>query len=277
MISWLKLDINILDDAKIKIIRSHPDGNSVFVLWIGLLCLAMKSQRPGIIEISEGLPYSIDDLGNMFSVEKKTVEMAVALFCKYRMVDVFEDGSLEITNFLKHQKLDVIERQRELSKERVKKHRDKLRICNALPTRDSVTVTITDKDLDKDLDKDKDKTPPTPRKRRVPCANVFFDKFWTAYPKKKAKPDAISAFAKINPDETLLYAILEAIDKAKQSDDWQRDEGRYVPYPATWLNGQRWTDEGCEVESPLDAWTRKKQAEIDAEKEAASNGTVRIQ
>ena len=75
MISWIKLDVNILDDAKIKIIRSHPDGNAIVVLWVGLLCLAMKSSRPGIIEISDGLPYTVDDLSNLFNIEKKTVEL----------------------------------------------------------------------------------------------------------------------------------------------------------------------------------------------------------
>ena len=154
MISWIKLDINILDDAKIKIIRSHPDGDKVFVLWIGLLCLAMKSSRPGIIEISDGLPYTIDDLTSMFNIEKKTVEMGLALFKKYRMIDLFDGDTIEIINFSKHQKLEEIENKRELTRVRTQKYRDRLRLSDASVTRDSVTVTITDKD--KDLDKEKE-------------------------------------------------------------------------------------------------------------------------
>lgn len=145
MISWIKLDINILDDAKIKIIRSHPDGNSIVVLWIGLLCLAMKSQQPGIIEISNALPYTIDDLSNLFNVEKKTVELGLALFRKYKMVDLLEDGAIEIINFKKHQSIEEIERRRELTRLRVANHRKKFKPCNALLTHDGVTVTPTDK------------------------------------------------------------------------------------------------------------------------------------
>lgn len=163
MITWLKLDVNILDDAKIKIIRAHPDGDKVFVLWVGLLCLAMKSSRPGIIEISDGLPYTIDDLSSMFNVEKRTVEMGLALFRKYKMIDLFDGDTIEVINFAKHQKLEDIEHKRELTRQRVKNFRDKQRQCNALLTHDSVTVTSTDKD--KDLDKDKEKrgafAPPT--------------------------------------------------------------------------------------------------------------------
>lgn len=161
MISWIKLDINILDDAKIKIIRSHPNGDSVVLLWIGLLCLAMKSSRPGTIEISDGLPYTVDDLSNLFNIEKKTVEMGLALFVKYRMIETFDGGSIDVINFSKHQKIEEIERKRELTRIRVEKYRDKTRQCNALLTHDSVTVTITDKDkdLDKDLDKREGKRP----------------------------------------------------------------------------------------------------------------------
>lgn len=131
MISWIKLDINILDDAKIKIIRSHPDGNSIVVLWIGLLCLAMKSSRPGIIEISNGMPYTVDDLSSLFNIEKKTVELGLCLFAKYRMIELFDGNSIEIINFSKHQKLEEIERKRELTRVRTVKYREQLRISDA--------------------------------------------------------------------------------------------------------------------------------------------------
>jgi predicted phage replisome organizer len=144
MISWIKLDINILDDAKIKIIRSHPDGNSIVILWIGLLCLAMKSARPGIIEISNGLPYTVDDLANAFGIEKKTVELGLVLFRKYQMIDVFDGNTIEVVNFSKHQSIEEIERKRDLTRTRVKRYREKLK-CNALLTHDSRNVTLTDK------------------------------------------------------------------------------------------------------------------------------------
>lgn len=150
MISWLKLDINILDDAKIKIIRSHPDGNAIIVLWIGLLCLAMKSQRPGIIEISNALPYTLDDVSHLFNIDKKTCELGLMLFQKYKMVDLCEDGTIEIINFSKHQKLEEIKHKQELTRQRVERYRARQRNCNALLTHNSVTVTLTDKDIDKE-------------------------------------------------------------------------------------------------------------------------------
>jgi len=167
-LTWIKLAVDILDDAKIKIIRSHPDGNSIVVLWIGLLCLAMKSARPGIIEISDGIPYTIDDLSSAFNIEKKTVELGLALFAKYRMIDLFDGNTIEVINFARHQSLEEIEKKRELNRQRQKEFREK-RKCNALLTCDSQNVTPQIR-LDKiRIDKNiigADKPSPTPQKAK---------------------------------------------------------------------------------------------------------------
>ncbi len=73
-----------------------------------------------------------------------------------------------------------------------------------------------------------------------PARDTDFDLFWAAYPKKKAKGDAQKAFKKVKAP---IGVILSAVEKQKQSEQWRRDGGRFIPYPATWLNGQRWEDE----------------------------------
>lgn len=69
-----------------------------------------------------------------------------------------------------------------------------------------------------------------------------FDEFWVAYPKKVGKADARKAFAKAikNVD---LDTMLNAISVQKESDQWSRDNGKYIPNPSTWLNQGRWDDE----------------------------------
>ena len=73
-------------------------------------------------------------------------------------------------------------------------------------------------------------------------SDLFFT-FWKAYPKKKAKKQAEKAFLKLKPDEALLDKMLKALERQKASQDWQKQEGQFIPYPATWLNGARWEDE----------------------------------
>lgn len=68
-----------------------------------------------------------------------------------------------------------------------------------------------------------------------------FAAFWSAYPKKAAKPDAERAFNKI--DVALLPAILKSIEAFKKTDGWLESNGKFIPMPATWLNAKRWEDE----------------------------------
>jgi len=63
-----------------------------------------------------------------------------------------------------------------------------------------------------------------------------FTKFWAAYPKKVGKADARKKFEKLVPDESTLSAILSSLEYLKTTDQWQRENGKYIPYPSTWLN-----------------------------------------
>lgn len=68
-----------------------------------------------------------------------------------------------------------------------------------------------------------------------------FDSFWLAYPKKVGKQVAMKSFERALK-KTDLDTMLKAIDAQKQSDQWRRANGRYIPNPATWLNQGRWDD-----------------------------------
>ena len=72
-----------------------------------------------------------------------------------------------------------------------------------------------------------------------------FESFYLAYPKKRDRRNAEKAWSKLNPSPELQQIILTAIERQLQ--DWQRDNGKFIPYPATWLNGRRWEDEIQEV------------------------------
>lgn len=70
-----------------------------------------------------------------------------------------------------------------------------------------------------------------------------FGLFWKAWPKKVAREKAMKAFKAIKGDKKLLTIILEAIELQKQTEQWQKEDGKYIPHPATWLNQRRWEDE----------------------------------
>jgi len=85
-----------------------------------------------------------------------------------------------------------------------------------------------------------------------------FDTFWAAYPRKTAKADARKAWQRLAPDAALVTAILEALVWQRRQPQWVKDSGEFIPYPATWLRGERWTDEpvviGTRGQAPAHAW-----------------------
>jgi hypothetical protein len=72
-------------------------------------------------------------------------------------------------------------------------------------------------------------------------ARAEFDKFWSAYPRKAgSKQKAFEAFKKA---DVSLDVLLAAIENQKQSAQWSKDNGQFIPHPTTWLNGRRWEDQ----------------------------------
>lgn len=81
---------------------------------------------------------------------------------------------------------------------------------------------------------------PNPKVNLKPSREpVGFAEFWSAYPKKVGKGAAETSWKKLRPD---LATCLTALSIAKTSRDWLKENGQYIPNPATWLNQRRWED-----------------------------------
>lgn len=78
-------------------------------------------------------------------------------------------------------------------------------------------------------------------------AESSFAAFWAAYPRKVGKGDAEKVWAKLKVSQSLLVQILDALQKAKATEQWRRDSGQFVPHPATWLRQGRFRDEGMDA------------------------------
>jgi len=74
-------------------------------------------------------------------------------------------------------------------------------------------------------------------------ARARFGVFWDAYPKKVGKGAAEKAFERCRVTKELLDRMLKAVARAKESVQWQEENGRFIPNPATWLNQRRWEDD----------------------------------
>lgn len=89
----------------------------------------------------------------------------------------------------------------------------------------------------------KEYTPQSPQMGAKQTRMQAFDKFWALYPKKKSIGRAKTAWEKLNPSAETIRAIMEKLPLLIASDEWKKDGGQYIPYPATWLNAEGWNDE----------------------------------
>ena len=162
-------------------------------------------------------------------IDEDTIKNIFKRFQKVKKV-YFIDGWIILPNFPKHQKWQdnaKIQRGIEIILEKlpdiIRYSIDTLSIPYTYPSNNTNTNynTNTNKDRVSDL----------------------FNSFYSSYPKKKAKSEAEKAWKKLKPDNFLLQVILKDIEKKKKSDQWQRGNGQYIPYPATYLNQRRWEDE----------------------------------
>lgn len=73
-----------------------------------------------------------------------------------------------------------------------------------------------------------------------------FHEFWNKYPKKTGKDAAEKAWKKKKP---MIDSVLNALVWQIESDQWTKQQGQFIPNPATYLNQGRWQDEPIMEES----------------------------
>ena len=104
-----------------------------------------------------------------------------------------------------------------------------------------------EKEVEKDKEKDKEveteieteiETETESKSERA--GGKAFAWFWAVYPKKIGKEEACREFCKVTEP---VEELVRAVKRQKQSVQWQKENGRHIPRPATWLRERRWTDE----------------------------------
>lgn len=87
-------------------------------------------------------------------------------------------------------------------------------------------------------------SPRAPRSARASPAPDRFDDFWAVYPRKEDKGHARKAWpVALRKAGGLAEPIIAAAAGFAEHARRARTERRFVPLPATWLNGERWQDE----------------------------------
>lgn len=238
---WLKFYDTFFSEKEIKKLRKIAGGDTYTIIYLKLQLLSLKNNGTLLFEnvedtFAEELALEIDE-------DAENIKFTLMFLQKYGLIE-----EVNGTEFLLPKTIESIGSEGQCAA-RVRKHREKKKTlqCNATVTECNIEalpiVTCNgekekDIEIDKDIDIEIDK-------------ESSFNQFWDKYPNKKAKKDAIKAWGKIKLNDDLFNLIIESLKKHKKSVNWVKDGGNFIPYPATWLNGERWNDEVEEAQVDL--------------------------
>ena len=211
---WFRLYTEMIDDEKLGLLAFEDRWH-----FVALLCLKGK----GVLDSEPDTELLQRKVALKMGLTCAELEKVISRLARMGLVDkeTFQPFAWRARQM-----------QSDSSTERVKAYRERMKKDGTAVKRfGNVAVTAQDTDTDTDTDKEGDTE-----------KTVGFASFWSVYPKKTAKPSAERAFkaAKLKAGE--LDSILRDIETRKQSDDWKKESGRYVPNPSTYLNNKRWQD-----------------------------------
>ena len=128
-IKWIKLSVNMFDDEKIKLIRTMPEGDKISLIWIQMLCLAGRINDGGLVYMGQNLAYSDEMLGTILGHPLNVMRAALKTLEQFGMIEVSDDGKIDILNWGKHQSIEGMERIKDgnAERQRVRYYRKKLK------------------------------------------------------------------------------------------------------------------------------------------------------
>ena len=272
-IKWIKLSTNMFDDEKIKLIRTMPEGDSIALIWVQILCLAGKINDGGWVYMGQNLAYSDEMLATILDHPLNTMRIALQTLEQFNMIDVTSDGKIDVLNWEKHQSTDKMARIAQQNRERQQRYyyRNKLR---------ELGLDVDSKDFTDDLEELKKMTeeleepnvsPTLPNDTEVRSkklevrgkklevntieqekpSNKFpekdlkadFDSIWKEYPNKKGKARAFTAYKKAIKDGVDNQTIINGISSYKKEIEIKRTKPEYIKHGANWFRDWNWEDD----------------------------------
>jgi len=82
-----------------------------------------------------------------------------------------------------------------------------------------------------------DDEPPDREKKKI--LKLEFERWWKVYPRKVSKKRCLAAWMSIKPE--VEFVIADTLNRIKNDFKWQ--EKQFIPYPETYVRGERWEDE----------------------------------
>lgn len=155
-VKWIKLATNIFDNRKIKQIETLPEGDSIIIMWIKLLCLAGNINDNGYIYFTKEIPYTDQMLANQFNMSLPTVQLGLRTFEHFNMIDVVDDIMM-ISNWEKYQSVDKMNDLKEYNRIKQRESRERRKVLTNSNVNDMSMTVNENVNTDKNKNKNKNK------------------------------------------------------------------------------------------------------------------------
>ena len=176
-VKWIKIAVDMFDNRKIKQIGSMPEGDSLLLMWVQLLCLAGNVNDGGFIYLTKEIPYTDEMLATQFNKPISTVRLALKTFEQFGMIEII-NNMIFLSSWEKYQSTDRLATIREKDRERKRRKREAEKLLPQTSMecpRTSMDVPRLDIEGDIDIDKDKNKSisKKSPRHKHGEYQNVL--------------------------------------------------------------------------------------------------------
>ena len=255
----------MFDDEKIKLIRTLPDGEKIVMIWVQTMCLAGKINDGGSVYMGQNLAYSDEMLATIFNQPLNVVRAALSTLHNFEMIDISDNGVIDILNWEKHQNIDGMERIQTQNRERKRRFdlRKKVKELGYDPNNKSVPNEVEElEEYVKELSNvtvtsgnatEEDKIRIEEEKKRIDTNTVNklpeselksdFETLWSIYPNKKGKAKALTAYRKAMKDGVANSDIEKGIKAYSREIEHKRTSPEYISHGSTWFSNKRWEDD----------------------------------
>lgn len=144
-ISWIKLDVGLFDNRKIRELRRRKGGDMTVLIWVMLLTMAGRCNAGGMVWITEGVPYDARGLADELRIKPAVLSAALADLEAMHMIGM-DDTGICVLDWEAHQNVEGMDKVREQNKLRKQKQRDRERSmeCDSHDVSRDCHVTVTE-------------------------------------------------------------------------------------------------------------------------------------
>jgi len=232
-IKWFKHDSDASNDAKLKKLRIKYGAQGYGIYWY---CLELIARNVEKHNLTFELEHDAEIIADDFKLSSDLVQHIMSF-----MVDIglFENTTGVITCLKMATRTDEYTQKLIQSN---KKSPDNIPTLSGDNPKKSVLIEEKRREEIRTEENITDKKKPL----RTIVLDNYFEDFWYKYPKKVGKVAAIKSWNKMKPD---ILLVIDALNWQIETKQWQQEDGKYIPNPATYLNQGRWMDEAPIIDS----------------------------